>query len=422
MPDNTRPVATTLLEGGTQGFEQIQNFLTFGNLTSLLNSDSPIVEYLKVTDTGSVSTKNFKLRVIAPDSIIKEGVLQYLVDEEKPDEFSNVDIVGYYSASTNGQEYLLRHRGSHEPKTRDVISFWVREEPQFSTHFQKDFLLSNTHLDSKSARAGILKNYGFNKVSTTGNILTIARNSAFQSVYPLVNEVSVDHMDNFALASTWDADFYRNYSTNSNYAEVNGVAEMKEFKVFMASKAMAVPKRYEVHTYNDVEVTFELIEPALGVGVDNLVIDATSQNSSIPNSNKPKLVIILDLRARLLREMIEDITTSVSTDEFERLKTLGIPELDALTDLQIEQLRTSYFEKNIINLYEVTDLILYSKVQQGIELLNIDLTEQEKLAANYTVNKDCVVTRLSEFTFRIEKTLEPNIPTGFSLSTTFKRI
>ena len=422
MPNLTAPISTTLLEGGTQGFEEIQNFLTFGNIASLINSDNPIVEYYKVTDAGAVITQNFRLKIIQPDSIVKEGVLQYLVDEDKPAEYSNTSIIGYESASTNGQEYMLRHRGSHEPKTRDVMSFWLREEPQFSSHYQKDFLLSNTHLDSRSSQAGILRNYGFNKVSTLGNILTISRNSAYQSVYPLLNEVAVDHMNNFALSSTWDANFYRNYNTNTNYTQVNGIAEMKEFKVCMASKAMTVPKQYNVQTYNDSEVTFQLIEPALGVGVDNLVVNSTSSNSSVPNSNKPKLVIELDLRARLLREMIEDITTTVSTDEFERLQLLGIPVLNAISTTEIEQLRTSYFEKNIINLYEVIELTLYSKVQQGIELLNIQLTEQEKLSANYVINKDCVVTKIDDFTYRIEKTLEPNIPTGFTLSTTFKRI
>jgi hypothetical protein len=416
------PVETSLLEGGTQGFEDLRNFLTFGNISALINSDDPMVDYYTVTQGAPTPTQSFKLRIVNPDPIIKNSVLQYLADEDKPTEFTNVGIIGYVLGNTNGQEYILRHRGNYEPKTRDVLSFWVREDNAFSRHYQKDFLLSNTRIDTESTKAAAIQNYGFNKVATSGNILTIARQSAYKSAYPLINEVPVTYSNISALDSTWDANFYRNYSTNANYVSVEGIAEMKEMKSFLASKAMNVPKNFEVHTFLDTEVTFQLVEPALSIGVDNLVTNSTSTDASVPNSNKPKLIITLDLRPRLLRQLIEDITTSVGTDEFERLQTLLPTQLAGLTNQQVEQLRTNYFEKNIIDLYEVRQLVLYAKTQQGIELLDLDLTEQQKATANYVVNKDCVVNKVSEFKFTITKTLEPNLPIGFSLSTTFSRV
>lgn len=417
-----QPVETTLLEGGTVGFEQIQNFLTFGNISSLLNSADPVVKYYRVTDAGAATSAGLALRVVSPDALIKGGVLQYLVDEEKPDEFANVETIGYVTGNTNSQEYLLRHRGPHEPKTRDVVTSWLREDAEFSTHYSRDFLLGNTHIDSKSARAGMLRNYGFNKVSTAGNILSITRSAAFQSLYPLVKEVAVDHADVFSLASSWDAGFYRDYTTGGNYTEIEGIAEMQESKNFLASKVMNVPKSFEVHTFTPSEVTFELIQPALGIGVDNLVTNATSRNASTQNSNKPKLVIQLDLRSRLLRELVEDITTQVATDEFERLQTLSPPALANLTSQEVSDLRTSYFEKNIINLYEVTEVVLYAKSAQGIQLLRLDLTEAAKSADGYRVTADCVVTQVSDFVYRIEKTLEANTSVGFSIAASYKRI
>lgn len=414
--------SVTAIEGGTNGFMSIKNYLTFGNLTTLVNTEDSAIKYFNVTANGKKETVEYRLRFISPDTLIKQNNLHYAIDEDKPQEYLNTELIGYNLVNTGLQEYMLRHRGYYEPKSRDVITFWLREDQLFTQHFEKDYLLSNTHINSKSDFSGLLRNYGISKVSVQGNILNISRGSSYKSLYPLIKEVAIDTCDRFALDSSWDKDFYRNYLTISNYFAVSGLEEMEEQKSFMASKAMNVPKLFEFQTFTAEEITFELVSPAVEIGVDNLVKNQTVRNQSKQDADKPKLVIDVNLRKRLKRELITDMSNGINVDEFARLTSYNVTPMNAYTTADIDKLRNGYLEKNIIDLYEITDIILYGKNAEGIELFNINLTELEKVNANYRVVKDCVITKLKPFIYRIEKTLDPKVATGFSLGAIVKRI
>ncbi len=195
---------------------------------------------------------------------------------------------------------------------------------------------------------------------------------------------------------------------------------MKEQKSFLASKAMVVPLFFEFNTFNDTEVTFSYIEPEVAIGVRSLVTNPKKRGQSKPDADKPKLIIKINLRARLLRQLLLDLLAAGSMDEFTRLQTLTPTKLNQLTDQQITALKTSYFEKNIIDLYTVSELMLYSKDQKGIDLVNLNLTD--KNAAGYKVDKNCTVKKISEFEFEITKNLDPKVPSGFALATTLNRV
>lgn len=423
---NLPEVETYHLEGGTLGFQSIKFYLTYGNLFQLFNANDPIVEYFDVTDTGLIQynagVNNYQLKFIAPDTIIKENVLHFALDEDKPDEFKTTDIVGYDIVNTRGREYLVRHRGSYEPKTRDVLSFWLREDDSMSTHFELDFLLKNTRIDNLSQSAGQIKNYGINKVATLGNIMQIARTSAFQSVYPLVGEIAVDASDYFVFGSTWDGKFYRNYTTTTQFTNQDGVREMKEYKTFLASKAMNVPKSFELHTFDSDEVTFTVVQPSVSIGVDTLTNNSSATQQSKPDANRPKLNIRLNLRARLLRQLLNDLD-AIPNNEFMRLLTVTTnTNLSALSLAEIEELKVSYFTKNILPLYEVTAVTLYAKNQKGLPILNLNITELDKNRAGYKIDKNCQLTTISDFEYEITKILDPKVDTGFALAATLKRI
>jgi len=427
--DNQIPLPemeTYHLEGGTLGFQSIKFYLTYGNLFKLFNTSDPIVEYFDISDAGETKynpgENTYQLKFISPDAIIKENVLNYSPDQDKPDEFRTIETVGYNIVNTGGREFLLRHRGVYEPKTRDVLSFWLREDSEMSNHFEIDFLLKNTRIDNLSQLTGMVKNYGINKVATAGNIMQIARTSAYKSVYPLVNEIAVDASDYFVFSSTWDGGFYREYATTSNFTQKDGINEMTEYKTFLASKAMNVPKSFEFHTFNNTdEVTFTVIEPSLSIGIDTLSTGNAAQQSK-PNANRPKLIIRLNLRNRLLRQLLSDID-SIPNNEFERLLTItSNTTLSGLTQTEIDELKVEYFTKNILQLYEVFNISLYFKNQKGLDILNLNLTELEKARAGYKIDKNCQLTTISDFEFEITKILDPKVDAGFSLAATLKRI
>ncbi len=415
----------TALEGGTLGYESIKNYLTVGNIKQLMNTKSKAIEYYKLVNNVKVAATDYGMELITPDTIIKTNVLHFANDEDKPQEYTNVSVVGYTLVDTNMQEYLLRHRGFYEPKSRDIITFWLRESNDFQRHFKKDFLLSNTHINAKSILSGNIQNYGINKVATSGEILNIARGSAYKSLYPLVGEVAVDNWSRFALDGSWDDNFYRNYQTITSSTEVEGIVEMKETKAFLASKAMNVPKSFEFHTfryYDEVEWNFQ--QPATGIGVNSLVVNSTVSGQYLQNADKPKLTINIDVKARLLRQIIEEINSGTYTDEFKKLQSYtNVNKLGStLSDAAVAILKDSYVRKNILSLYEVTEIYLYVSYKQGIDLVNLVASEGDKTADGYKIDKDCIVKKVSEFNYQITKILDPKVTAGFAISATVKRI
>ena len=397
------------LQGGNEFYSNTKNLSSFANIKKNINSSSGLVKYYKVNDNGKVSTNDFRLFIVTPDQIIKNGVLNYRVDTDRPPQYANAPVIGYDIVNTNQNELVIRHRGSYEPKTVDVISFWVREDAEMTAHFEKDFLLMNTRINNLSRNAGLIKNYGINKVADQ-EILNISQGSAYKSVYQYINEISIDNKDVQVLQSTWDSNYYRRYSSLTDYENVNGYNEMREFKSFLGSKAMSVPKALDIQTFIDTEVQFFLKNPAKS---DGLIVDQNDGNT------RPILEISLDLEARLIRELLEGILTN--TDEWEWGKeNLGMT--DDLTQGEIDFLKESYVKTNILPLYEVTEVSLYSVKKDGVPIFVINLSKAQKIGGGYRIDKDCKVTQLSKFGFSISKVLDTKQSFGYSIGVTIKRI
>ena len=408
------------LKGGTDAYVHIKNLLTYASLKNLVNSDSNFIEYYKVEGNKKLTANDYKLRFINPDQIVKTGVLAYVNDEDKPIEYLGSPIIGYNIVNTNQNEVVYRHRGSYEPKSNDILSFWVREDKAFTEHYEKDYLLFNTHFNDKSPLSGFLRNYGINKVADA-EVLKIQSGGAYKSVYPLVGEVSVDSAEIFVLNSTWDKHYYRRYNSTTDWAPIDGYEEMKEFKSFLGSKAMNIPKTQFLETYKVTEAKYSVLEPAEVVGVKLLSKKATSL-TEVQGNTKPILTIDLNIKERLLRKLYEDISLSTSFDEFSWLTTLGVTELQALTATDIERLKKEYLLKNILELYTISEIKLYALSKEGIPLFDITIDDRAKIAAGYRVDKDCKVTNVDEWNIRITKQLDTKKPYGYAVSATIKRI
>ena len=416
-----RTVETFNIKGGTDAYVHIKNLLTYASILSYVNEGSSFIEYYSIADGVKNPANDYSLQFIQADQIIKTGVLAYVNDEDKPIEYIGSNNIGYNIVDTNQNEVIYRHRGSYEPKSRDVLSFWVREDKAMTEHFDKDFLLSNTHFNDVSPLSGLIRNYGINKVSDN-EVLKISKSSAYQSLYPILSEVSIDVKDTFVFDSTWDKAYYRKYYDKSSWISVDGIYEMKEFKSFMGSKAMNIPNTLQLETFNSSELTYSVIEPAVGVGVKQLSTKTTEFTDVNGNSN-PILSINIDVSARLLRQMIEGISASGSFDEFLWLQTLGITEFNSLAPADILKLKTDYLTKNILQLYQISQVNLYSLSKEGILIVDTTLSESQKIGSGYRIDKNCkVVTDSSTLATTITKQLDTKKPHGYAVEVVLTRI
>jgi hypothetical protein len=119
--------------------------------------------------------------------------------------------------------------------------------------------------------------------------------------------------------------------------------------------------------------------------------------------------------------LLEGILASGSFDEFAWFNSLGISEI-TYTQAELEVLKSEYIEKNIIPLYEVTQILLYANNGEGIPLLELELTEADKLAAGYRTDSNFKNTSQSSFVYSLEKTLDTKAANAYSISAVLKRI
>ena len=407
-PFNT--LETFNVGGGIEFYQNTKNLFSFANIRKNINENNGIVKYYKVTDTGKETANDFRLVFVSADQIKKTGVLNYIVDQDRPPQYANTGVIGYDIINTNQNEIVIRHRGYYEPKSIDILSFWVREDEQVTNHFDMDFLLSNTRISNEASFAGLIRNYGINKVAAE-EILKISEGTAYRSVYEFIHEIAIDRKNMQVLNSTWDADYFRLYTDLDIYQNVDGYLEMKEFKSFFGSKAMSVPKTLDIQTFLSSEIAFTVIAPSTSNGLDDTA--STVQNT------KPILQIDLALEERVVRFLKEGIESSGSTDEFVWINdTMSL----GLTDSEIASMKDLYIRTNILPLYEVSQITLYSVQRDGIPVFVSDLSEAQKVAGGYRTDKDCQVTTLSKFNYTVRKTLDTTKSYGYTISVTIKRI
>ena len=415
------PGETFHLYGGNLIIDNKKQEYSFANIAQLINtSDDVQVNYYEITDNYVGETTSYKLKFVTFDKIVKGGKYYFEDDTDKPTEYEDTTNIGRVLVKTPEVETIFRHRGYYEPKVNEIISFWVREDEIFTSHFKKDYLLKNTRINNLSELSGMIRNVFYNKFAED-EVLKISRGSSYKSLYPYIDEVSIDNGNQLSILSTWDGNYYRKYTSTSDYSFISGINDMKEFKSWLASKTMNVPKAYSMETFNSNELTYEVIQAGTSIGVSQLEIGGTN-DQSMPDANKPKLVINLDLESRLLRHMLEDLNNPLFEDEFLRLQSLTPAELNSLSLAQINSIKREYFTKNIIPLYEVSEVKLWINTTEGLQFINLSLSDAQKVSLGYTIDKNSLTQSNKNLQYNITKYLDTKQSQSFSVSVLIKRV
>ena len=414
--------------GGNISYSGLRERLTFSEILKVIEgvSDKSRIEYSIVSETGVVKNiSNFFINGISPEELTR--ILDYypVDDSDKPHEFYNYSHIGAVLDIQKDLQTLYRYQGNFEPKFRDVIKFWLREDEVFTSVSSLDFLLNNTHIGTELIDFSILKNQFYNKVSDK-EILRLSPSSSYLPVYPLVDEISIDKKDIFAWSSSWDNSYYRKYTSVSDYFDIKGTYEMTETKSLLGSKVMKTPKQYDLYEFNTKN------------GTSSDLSSLINEEFSYYEDSKYAYVQI-NAYNRLLREMLGTSTDLRAKKEF--IKTLDIV-ANSFVDDSIENYVTDYLTKNILNLYDISQTKLYvlktSSPFYGnliagdkrplIETtLNssgnlISLSETELLNRGYILYKDAKVTNLGSLTFQIKYPLDSRYYTSLSIGVSLNRI
>jgi hypothetical protein len=379
---------TYYASGGDNYYSKLRNLLSFYEISRALSGTSEKITPIKknIAEDGTVTnTIAIQFAVVSPEQVLQSTDIVPVPDDNKPPQLYSYDVIGMELTTYSDPQFLYRYQGDFVPKFKDVFYFAAREEKYFSLLFNNDFRLANTlFVDSIEESYELLNQY-YSKVADE-EILLIPPGSGYQSLYPAVDEISIDKKNLFVWNSSWDKNYYRKYSTISAWSEEKGTAEMKEIKSFMGSKMMKLPKTFSLYQYLQTEYVLTESEK-----VNNLIASATATAQQF-------YTVEIDVYERLLRELKGTAIEERAKKEFIAI-SLAYP--DVIAPSEVDEKVDEYLRDNVMSLYEVDRVNFYlletgdpgeppRPIIQTVSLNNQEqtLSEQQFYANSYKLKKD----------------------------------
>ena len=313
------------IKGGTNAAKTTLDLLSYANIIEYVNTKSDII-YQSVDNAIII---DMDIKFIKSDSIIKNEL--YTVDDnDRPIEYINQHI-GYNIENSERNTIVNRHRGEYQPLANDIVHFQTREDTEFAAYYNNDFCLHNTKLLNSNDNGNI--EYSINKIAKN-EILKISRDDSYKSLYPVVDEISIDNKTQNVFNSNWDKDFYREYWSNNKWDVVNGFSVTTEIKTWIG-KLLKVPDTVSIEIFN--KIAFNVKDNTIEIGIN----------------------ILDELLSYLLDNTSESFTNIGALNEY--------------TTEQITLIKRGYYQSNILKLYELSNIELWQKTSNESMYTNIDV-------------------------------------------------
>lgn len=450
-----RSATYSIANGGYNQFTNRLTDISFGEIFDAVNQGDPSIIYetiqtdgSQVRNTDGTLAQTFGIELRAQADILKSIYVGVLPDPAKPTSFNLTDAVGFDLSlqKTPRITPIARHAGYYEPYALPLLSF---RDPYQNLNFNDvtggnntggSFIpdsaykikvmelckYKNSQFNSSDLNFGQIQNFFYHKVNEEdpSTILELSRDSAFLSLYPLINEIGIDYKDFYAFSSNWEPSYFVKSIDKSQIEKIIGTRSMLERKSFFGSKYLKVPETIILETFKpDPFVKAAIKQPSL--------IDGTFMYQDQPSVTINKRVIrsegVRNVRAikkkpsspvevfYLFNEkrLIEYLFTPIKEQFQKYIKDLyGYGNLETLND-DVEQ----YIRENILKLYKVENVEFYSlasRTKAGPNYTTAELTNAEKITNGLTINDNVASKTLNTNPFDLK--LIYNKRTGFSES------
>lgn len=392
--------------GGTNYWEGIANKLSFGAIAELINTYSPLVRWKTYRWDGTTTVESdneFFIELIEPSTIIKSTALVPQIDTDKPSELTSQSAIGVNLIEVPVISELQRYSGPYRPAFRDVITFYNQKIDEFNTN---DLSFKRTTFDPNANGFGLSKNHGYLKVSDN-NILSLANNTKYDSLYPLISETAIDYRDLNIFQSAWDPGFWRKFVTTQNYSPVAGTREMKEVKNYFGTKIMRTPNTVRVETFT----TFGPVSgPEITTESINEEIFWYEKNG--------KVYVTINIGKRLARYFSEQ-GAGTSFNKY-LLPEFGTGDPTVLDDDVI-----TYLETNVVPAFDISLSDIYIKrynQELNLPIVRGDINDTEKKQLGYAIEKNINTQRLKNLIYTFDVTAVPGSKISIAPSFTINRI
>ena len=433
----------TTIGGGFNTYSSRLSSIGFADIFENVNKGNPNIVYETIdklgnrviTDTGDLA-QTFSIELRAQSDILKSVYIGVLPDPAKPTVFNLTNVIGYdLSLQTKPRITPIgRHAGYYQPTSLDIFYF---RDPYLNINFDnvtgstgtgstgtgstgtgstggpipdeiyKFKVLelcryANTQFHSSDVNNfGQIKNLFYHKVNEEdpSTVLELSTDSAYLSLYPLVNEVGIASRNFYTFSSNWEPAYFRKSIDKSQIESIIGTRAMTERKSFFGSKYLKVPSQIELETF---------------LHADEFIKDAIKQPSLVNGTfmteeNETFVKFYLFIQKRLIEYLFEPIK-----NQFKKYikPEFSYNDIETLDDDVIR-----YIQQNILSLYKISNVDFYVKESREKLPLNYTtalLTNSEKSASGLTINKAIGSTLLNTNPFDLS--LIYNKRTGFTES------
>jgi hypothetical protein len=417
--------------GGAGTFTRVLDSVSFAEIANQVNVGSPDIIYETIQENGEpvrnqdgTLSQTFSIELRAQDDIIKSVYLGVLPDPNKPTIFNLVNVIGYdLSLQTSPRiTPIARHSNYYEPYAKDLFFF---RDPYLGIDFNsptgstatdstgggipdEDYKLrvlalmryKNTQFYSAHIGFGQIERMFYHKVNVedASSVLELSQDSAFLSLYPLINEVGIAYRDFYAFSSNWEPGYFRKSIDKTQVQSVIGTRSMLEKKSFFGSKYLKVPS----------EIILETFIPS------PFSEDAITDPSLVPGNfmyveNQSTVQFYLFIQKRLIQELAPNIKAT--------LQQYVNPLYGFGSEETIDDDVSQYIIQNLLQLYKVDRIELFvkqSRLEQPNDYTTAALSNEEKAIAGLRLT-DAFSSRLLN-TNQFDTRLIYNRRLGFSES------
>ena len=440
--------ATYIIEdNGYLQFENRLRSISFGEIFNAVNIGNPNVIYETIDSTGKqvrntdgTLSQTFNIELKAQSDILKSVYIGVLPDPAKPTTFNLTDIVGYDLSlqKTPNITPIARHAGYYAPYALPILSF---RDPYMNIDFDvtggvddEAYRLKvlelckykNSQFNSADINFGQIKNFFYHKVNEQdpSSVLELSKDSAFPSLYPLIQEIGIDYKDVYAFSSNWEPSYFIKSIDKSLIEYIIGTRSMTERKAFFGSKYLKVPETIILETFKpDPFIKGAIKQPDL--------INGTFMHQAVPSVTINKRVIKTKgvVNTRDIKKVPSSATVEFYLFNQKRLMEhlfgpikaqfvkyinmlYGWGDLETLDD-DVNQ----YIRENILKLYKIEKVEFYtlaSREKLPSNYTTAELSDSEKISAGLTINNNVASKALNTNPFDLR--LIYNKRTGFSES------
>lgn len=402
---------------GLKDYFSVFNQISMYEITQSINNNYN-VEY-----HSTVEDNKYNVRVIEPDSIEIEDKYESIplkITQNNKRVVGTVDIKLKMDVDKIGIKTINRYSGFYNPIFNDILYYddytYNKKVGRINNTIKFELPYSNTHIDYNYndgyGEFGVIKNMYYHKTNLyrSDKILTSEK-----PIYPIINEYALAYRDYNIFSSSWDYGYFISQDDLDNISICSGIGSMKEGLCMFGSKYLNLPDYIFIDTFENGKKWDDSIIDNIRDNTDTEIMFKEINNTSV----RYHLFIEKRLK-RYLKELIFEVFSKYINKKY----SFG-------NNGTIEDDVDEYVEKNLLKLYKLDKVYMYTKEDRmGINnriiendyLKHMNENNEIKIKNGFPVVSvgDNVTIKDNKFTMcktnEFDRTITYNLKSGFKES------